>query len=170
MILSKPIVLIEADYEALREKLRQPRNKIVKFTLTDFAIMHKYVVVAAERERVTAKLTEKFEKKTQVLVRKLTRQAKQAAQQAAQQAIEQAAQQAFSSYLTVMRSWHKGFDIDAIVDIVDLSEREVKPLIAAFEVVKTAFRANQSIEMEALTPISNLSEAQLNALLALLKR
>jgi histone H3/H4 len=146
-----------------------------------------YREAAAETEAlVTAKLTAKFEKKTQLLIKKATIQAKkmvkQAAQQAAQQAVQQAAQQAvenaaqlavqqaYSTYLTVMRSWYKGLDINAIADIVDLSTKQLKPLITSFEIVKKTYKNEPNIDFDGLKLSSKLEEKQLKVLLELLQR
>jgi hypothetical protein len=138
-----------------------------------------YREAAAETEAlVTAKLTAKFEKKTQILIKKAAIQAKkmakQAAQQAAQQAVENAAQlavqKAYSTYLTVMRSWYKGLDINAIADIVAVPQKQLKPLIASFELVKKSYKNEQNTDFEALIVASKLEENELKALLELLNR
>jgi hypothetical protein len=76
----------------------------------------------------------------------------------------------FNTHATVMRSWYKGIATQEIVDIVALPESEVTTLIASFEVVKKAYASNPATDVDALKPISNMDEAELKTLLALLKR
>ena len=72
--------------------------------------------------------------------------------------------------LTVMRSWHKGLALDAIMYISDLPPNETTRLIAIFDKIKAYFQSETDVDKTELKKLSNLNDAELKALVALLKQ
>ena len=76
----------------------------------------------------------------------------------------------FQKRLTVMNGWNGGVPENMIVKMSSLPQQEVTQLIASFEKVKDAFQSKKKVYMKDLKKISNLNEAELKALIALLKQ
>lgn len=92
------------------------------------------------------------------------RTAKAEAMEAAQQAAQ------LKTRLSVMRCWKRGLGLDDIVDITDLSTKEVKELITIFEKVKDYYVATKDSDRAVLKKLSNLGEVELEALIKLLNQ
>ena len=76
----------------------------------------------------------------------------------------------FQKRLTVMNGWNGGVPENMIVKMSSLPQQEVTQIIASFEKVKDAFQSKKKVYMKDLKKISNLNEAELKALIALLKQ
>ena len=76
----------------------------------------------------------------------------------------------FQRRSTVMRSWHKGLALDAIMYISNLPPDETTRLIAIFDEIKTYFQSKTEVNMAELKKLSDLSDAELKALVELLKQ
>ena len=76
----------------------------------------------------------------------------------------------FQRRSTVMRSWHKGLDLDAIMYISNLPPDETTRLIAIFDEIKAYFQSKTDIDMAELKKLSDLNDAELKALVELLKQ
>ena len=72
--------------------------------------------------------------------------------------------------LSVMRCWKRGLGLDDIVDITDLSTKEVKELITIFEKVKDYYLTTKDTDKSVLKKLSNLGEVELEALIKLLNQ
>ena len=76
----------------------------------------------------------------------------------------------FQRRSTVMRSWHKGLALDAIIYISNLPPDETTRLIAIFDEIKAYFQSKTDIDMAELKKLSDLNDAELKALVELLKQ
>ena len=72
--------------------------------------------------------------------------------------------------LTVMRSWHKGLALDAIMYISDLPPNETVRLIDIFDKIKAYLHSETDVDKTELKKLSDLNDAELKALVALLKQ
>ena len=72
--------------------------------------------------------------------------------------------------LTVMRSWHKGVALDAIMYISDLPPNETVRLIDIFDKIKAYLHSETDVDKTELKKLSDLNDAELKALVALLKQ
>ena len=76
----------------------------------------------------------------------------------------------FQRRSTVMRSWHKGLSLDAIMYISNLPPDETTRLIAIFDAIKAYFQSKTDVDMAELKKLSDLNAEELKALVALLKQ
>ena len=76
----------------------------------------------------------------------------------------------FQRRLTVMRSWHKGLALDAIMYISNLPPDETTRLIAIFDEIKAHFQSKTDVDMAELKKLSGLNAEELKAIVALLKQ
>ena len=115
--------------------------------------------IAVAYRTAKAELEAKFEAKLEAKVKKEAEKAEKA-----EKALE------FQRRSTVMRSWHKGLALDAIIYISNLPPDETTRLIAIFDEIKAYFQSKTDIDMAELKKLSDLNDAELKALVELLKQ
>ena len=72
--------------------------------------------------------------------------------------------------LTVMHGWHGSVSLNLLINMANLPKKEVVQLIAIFDKVKNYCNTTEAIDRAKLKKLSGLGNAELDTLLALLKK
>jgi hypothetical protein len=138
------------------EDLQDLLNDIFSPTITNEMVYSGNGFIAVAYREAYAEATEKRQK---------------AADKRAEKAMKaQALAHARDKRLTAMRIWNSNISIENIADFTNISESDLRPFIAKLDAAKKAVEANPDIDFKKLKALSKLDEAELTALLALLKR
>ena len=76
----------------------------------------------------------------------------------------------FQRRSTVMLGWNSGVPLNVIINMSNLSPNETVRLIAIFDKIKAYLQSETDVDMVGLKKLSDLSNAELKALVALLKQ
>ena len=76
----------------------------------------------------------------------------------------------FQRRSTVMLGWNSGAPLNMIINMSNLSPNETVRLIAIFDKIKAYLQSETDVDMVGLKKLSDLNNAELKALVALLKQ
>jgi Putative transposase, YhgA-like len=142
------------------EDLQELLHNIFSPTITEEMVYTGNGFIAVAYREAAAQERERLEKKAEKLTEKLTKKLAEKAKK----------ERALDRRLTAMRIWNSNISIENIADFTTMSESDLRPFIAKLETAKKAVEANPDMDFKQLKTLSKLDEAELTALLALLKR
>ena len=153
------------------EDLQELLHNIFSPTITEEMVYSGNGFIAVAYREAAAQERERLEKKAEKLAQK-TKIALEKAKIIARAEARAEAEKAhlLDMRLTAIRIWNSNISIEAIADFTNVSESNLRPFIAELDAAKKAVEANPEIDFEELKSISKLDDAELTALLALLKR